>query len=210
MRTTIVFALLTLAACNGNSFGPDPTTGSQEAASISAQTLIFKSGHDGNIRMPAFLIEDAHGPHLPGEDVPPFEPGTICLAVWGEAINAERVAGTIRWNPAQLEYVDWVKGRKMEEFAKGFVDWIVYGGKGKFSFEITRSEGLEYREAVGDGPIVYFRLRPVDGVRSLTARLIWESGFMSPHGRVDYGDCFNSPGYPYCIALYAGEIVIGP
>ncbi len=205
MRTAIVFALLAIVACNGNLLAPG---GPEGAASTRIPTLIFKIGHDGNIGTPAFFIADAHGGELYGEDVPPFEPGTITLTVWGESINADRVSGTLQWDPELLECVSWERGRKMDEFVpfEGLVDWDVRCGDGKLVFSISRSDALEFRSAKGDGPIVFFRMRPVADAGAGVTELIWVRAAL--HEGIDFR-FHDMPGRRH-LYVYSGEVTVLP
>jgi len=196
MKNLLIFAaLLSVSACTR---GP---TGSSDVA----RTPTFTVRADGSADL-GFNVGDASGPHFYGE--PWGKPGSLSLVIHGENIAATQLEGSVRWDATLFESETWKRGVVMEEpdlSGPGIVDYsIKVGIPGEFHFFLNRRSG----NSAGDGPVVYFRLRPVKALESGSTRIDWNWVVVTNGSRSRLG-C-SGTNRSNCYELYGATVTIKP
>lgn len=195
----LVFVLI---GCSDSPLAPsnDTDLGSR-GPSLTFESEDFRSMGFG------FAIIDASKPHFNGS--PWTKAGTVSLAIHGENIVASRVTGTVRWDPSLLEFDAWSRGVIMEqEGAEGVVDYMFTNGAfpGQFTFSARRPNRTGVSS--GDGPIVYFRLRPRPGVTSGRSSIVWDDAAAYQGSGVRRSLCVQSS-QQHCLQAFSGTVIIG-
>jgi hypothetical protein len=172
----LLFVVAFAAACGGGSSSsptaptPTPTPTPTPAPPPPAAPVVLSLTFTPQVANPTADTGEAISVQVAsrGQD-----PGKIFLAMVVHNVDKVfKVRGTLRWNPAVLDYDTWGEGDFLKQ-GGALVDWTHFtNSPGEFVMFLDRPTTVS--AAAGTGEVILIRLKAHAGVTSGTALIQWD------------------------------------